>query len=125
MPDGGVGDRAGLLILPRTGYQRDRDHLRELKQVWWNLNHPRRSGPSRSLDRAMQEQHFERILAAANGPALSRLAGSYHNCTLSDRDDLLQEIAFAIWQALLLGFARSALNEHSLSESPTTAGLRI
>ena len=51
-----------------------------------------------SLDRAIQEQHFERILAA-NGPALSRLAGSYTN-TLSDRDDLLQEIAFAIWQAL-------------------------
>ena len=51
-----------------------------------------------SLDRAIQEQHFERILAA-NGHALSRLAASYTN-TLSDRDDLLQEIAVAIWQAL-------------------------
>jgi len=51
-----------------------------------------------SLDRAILEQHFERILTA-NGPALSRLAASYTN-TLSDRDDLLQEIAFAIWQAL-------------------------
>jgi RNA polymerase sigma-70 factor (ECF subfamily) len=51
-----------------------------------------------SLDRAILEQHFERILAA-NGPALSRLAASYTN-TLSDRDDLLQEIAVAIWQAL-------------------------
>jgi RNA polymerase sigma-70 factor, ECF subfamily len=51
-----------------------------------------------SLERAILEQHFERILAA-NGPALSRLAASYTN-TLSDRDDLLQEIAFAIWQAL-------------------------
>ena len=51
-----------------------------------------------SLDRAILEQHFERILAA-NVPALSRLAASYTN-TLSDRDDLLQEIAFAIWQAL-------------------------
>src|ERR1035441_10211297 len=40
-----------------------------------------------SLDRAILEQHFERILAA-NGPALSRLAASYTN-TLSDRDDLL------------------------------------
>ena len=51
-----------------------------------------------SLDRAIQEQHFERILAA-HGPALSRLAASYTN-TLSDRDDLLQEIGFALWQAL-------------------------
>jgi RNA polymerase sigma-70 factor (ECF subfamily) len=50
------------------------------------------------LDRAALEQHFERILAA-NGPALSRLAASYTN-TISDRDDLLQEIAVAIWQAL-------------------------
>ena len=51
-----------------------------------------------TLDRATLEQHFERILAA-NGPALSRLAASYTN-TLADRDDLLQEIAFALWQAL-------------------------
>jgi RNA polymerase sigma factor (sigma-70 family) len=51
-----------------------------------------------SLDRTILEQQFERILAA-NGPALSRLAASYTN-TISDRDDLLQEIAFAIWQAL-------------------------
>ncbi|HEY6372643.1 MAG TPA: hypothetical protein VIX37_18840 [Candidatus Sulfotelmatobacter sp.] len=51
-----------------------------------------------SLDRAILEQHFERILAA-NGPALSRLAASYTN-TVRDRDDLLQEIAFAVWQAL-------------------------
>jgi RNA polymerase sigma factor (sigma-70 family) len=51
-----------------------------------------------SLDRAILEQQFESILAA-NGPALSRLAASYTN-TLCDRDDLLQEIAFAIWQAL-------------------------
>ena|SRR5579864_515539 len=50
------------------------------------------------LDRAALEQQFERILAI-QGPALTRLAASYTN-TLSDRDDLLQEIAFAIWQAL-------------------------
>ncbi len=36
---------------------------------------------------------------AANGPALARLAASYTN-TRSDRDDLLQEIALAVWQAL-------------------------
>ncbi len=51
-----------------------------------------------TLDRAIQERDFERLLAA-NGPALSRLAASYTN-TLSDKDDLLQEIAVAIWQAL-------------------------
>lgn len=50
------------------------------------------------LDRSTQEQYFERLLAA-HGPALSRLSASYTN-TLSDRDDLLQEIAVAIWQAL-------------------------
>jgi RNA polymerase sigma factor (sigma-70 family) len=51
-----------------------------------------------TLDRAAQEQEFDRLLAA-NGPALARLAASYTN-TPSDRDDLLQEIAMAVWQAL-------------------------
>jgi len=50
------------------------------------------------LDRAGLKEQFERILAE-HGPALSRLAASYTN-TRSDRDDLLQETAFAIWQAL-------------------------
>src|SRR5215469_11987907 len=53
---------------------------------------------SDSLDRATLERHFDRLVAA-NGPALARLAASYTN-TLSDRDDLLQEIAMALWQAL-------------------------
>jgi RNA polymerase sigma factor (sigma-70 family) len=44
------------------------------------------------------EERF-RSLLAANGSALSRLAGSYTRTT-SDRDDLFQEIAMAIWQAL-------------------------
>jgi RNA polymerase sigma factor (sigma-70 family) len=44
------------------------------------------------------DQQFDRLLAA-NGPALARLAASYTNTT-SDRDDLLQEIALAVWQAL-------------------------
>jgi RNA polymerase sigma factor (sigma-70 family) len=52
---------------------------------------------SKSLDRAILEQHFDRLMAA-NGPALTRLAASYTN-TAADRDDLLQEIALAIWQA--------------------------
>lgn len=45
-----------------------------------------------------QDRDFDRLLAA-NGPALTRLAASYTN-TVSDRDDLLQEIALAVWQAL-------------------------
>lgn len=50
------------------------------------------------LDRTTLECHFDRLVAA-NGPALMRLAASYTN-SLSDRDDLLQEIAMALWQAL-------------------------
>src|SRR5215212_5546766 len=53
---------------------------------------------SESLDRSTLERHFDRLVAA-NGPALTRLAGSYTN-TSTDRDDLLQEIAMALWQAL-------------------------
>jgi RNA polymerase sigma-70 factor (ECF subfamily) len=45
-----------------------------------------------------EEQSFDRLLAA-NAAALSRLAATYTN-TLSDRDDLFQEIAVALWQAL-------------------------
>lgn len=50
------------------------------------------------LDRAALEESFDRLLVA-NGPALARLAASYTD-TASDRDDLLQEIALALWQAL-------------------------
>jgi RNA polymerase sigma-70 factor, ECF subfamily len=53
---------------------------------------------SEPLDRTTLEHHFDHLVAA-NGPALTRLAASYTN-TLSDRDDLLQEIAMALWQAL-------------------------
>jgi RNA polymerase sigma factor (sigma-70 family) len=55
-------------------------------------------GSLKILERATLEQQFDRLLAA-NGPALTRLAASYTN-TATDRDDLLQEIAMAIWQAL-------------------------
>jgi len=44
------------------------------------------------------EQQLNRLLAA-NGPALLRLAASYTNTT-SDRDDLVQDIAIALWKAL-------------------------
>jgi RNA polymerase sigma factor (sigma-70 family) len=51
-----------------------------------------------TLNREALARDFDRLLAA-DGPALSRLAASYTN-TPSDRDDLLQEIAIALWQAL-------------------------
>jgi RNA polymerase sigma-70 factor (ECF subfamily) len=51
-----------------------------------------------NVDRAELERRFDRLLAA-NGGALTRLSASYTNTT-SDRDDLMQEIALAIWQAL-------------------------
>ena len=44
------------------------------------------------------EEQFNRLLVA-NGPALLRLAASYTN-TSSDRDDLFQDIAIALWKAL-------------------------
>src|SRR5512146_1811392 len=56
------------------------------------------AGKSNHLDRLTLEQQFDRLIAA-NGRALTRLAASYTN-TLSDRDDLVQEIAMALWQAL-------------------------
>jgi RNA polymerase sigma-70 factor (ECF subfamily) len=52
------------------------------------------SGPSR----AARDERFGRLLAAHH-PALSRLAASYA-ANPSDRDDLLQEIAIALWRAL-------------------------
>jgi RNA polymerase sigma factor (sigma-70 family) len=55
-------------------------------------------GSSTISHRIAREQQFDRLLGT-NGPALRRLAASYTN-TPSDRDDLLQEIAIAIWQAL-------------------------
>jgi RNA polymerase sigma-70 factor (ECF subfamily) len=48
--------------------------------------------------RAELERLFDRLLAE-NGAALSRLAASYTR-TAADRDDLLQEIALAIWRGL-------------------------
>jgi len=44
------------------------------------------------------EENFGELLNIY-GPALSRLAASY-TASASERDDLLQEIAIAIWQAL-------------------------
>jgi RNA polymerase sigma factor (sigma-70 family) len=46
----------------------------------------------------VREQRFLALLKA-NLPALGRLAGSYAGST-GERDDLLQEIALALWQAL-------------------------
>jgi RNA polymerase sigma-70 factor (ECF subfamily) len=51
-----------------------------------------------SASRAALERQFGELIAA-NRPALSRLAASYTR-SASDRDDLLQDIAMALWQAL-------------------------
>lgn len=52
----------------------------------------------RRSERAAYELDFERILAE-NFPAISRLARSFTNSE-SDRQDLLQDIAIALWKAL-------------------------
>jgi RNA polymerase sigma-70 factor (ECF subfamily) len=48
--------------------------------------------------RAEQERLFDRLMAE-NAPALARMAASY-TPTAADRDDLVQEMALAIWRAL-------------------------
>jgi len=57
-----------------------------------------RGAPRRS--RADLERWFDALLAA-HGPALGRLASSYVRGS-GEREDLLQEIALAIWRALPL-----------------------
>ena len=60
-----------------------------------------RAVQERGLAEAAREElegRFDRLLAE-NGGALSRLAASYTN-SAADRDDLVQEIALAIWRAL-------------------------
>lgn len=47
---------------------------------------------------AATQTDFERILAA-HGPSILRIARSFTACA-TDRDDLAQEIALALWQAL-------------------------
>lgn len=56
------------------------------------------SDPPEASARLARERQFEALLQA-NGPALRRLAGSYSRSP-SDREDLLQDIAIALWQAL-------------------------
>ena len=52
----------------------------------------------RDTARAGFEERFHQLLST-NGGALGRLAASYTN-NASDRDDLLQDIVLAIWNAL-------------------------
>ena len=54
--------------------------------------------PLTSISRTELERRLADLLAA-NRPALARLAASYTRSP-SDRDDLLQDIAMALWQAL-------------------------
>jgi RNA polymerase sigma factor (sigma-70 family) len=51
-----------------------------------------------SLSREVLEEQFGRLLGAHRA-ALSRLAGGFTR-SMGDRDDLLQEIAMALWRAL-------------------------
>jgi RNA polymerase sigma factor (sigma-70 family) len=44
------------------------------------------------------EQHFERVVRT-HGPALGRLAAAYER-DAQEREDLLQDILFALWRAL-------------------------
>jgi len=55
-------------------------------------------GDRHERSRADLEAWFDALLAA-HGPALGRLASSYSRAS-GEREDLLQEIAFAIWGAL-------------------------
>lgn len=54
--------------------------------------------PAPARTRSQLEADFERILSE-NQASLSRLAWSYTN-TSADREDLLQDIAVGLWQAL-------------------------
>jgi RNA polymerase sigma factor (sigma-70 family) len=57
-----------------------------------------RSAFTKEMPGSLIEGRFDQLLAR-DGPALMRLAAAYTR-TASDRDDLFQEIALAIWQAL-------------------------
>jgi len=59
---------------------------------------PFEESPLAGATRTDLERKFDRLLTE-NGPALARLSASYTN-TATDRDDLLQEIALAIWRGL-------------------------
>jgi RNA polymerase sigma factor (sigma-70 family) len=56
------------------------------------------SASAKDMPESLIERRFDQLLAR-DGPALMRLAAAYTR-TASDRDDLFQEIALAIWQAL-------------------------
>ena len=56
------------------------------------------NGEMEGLTRAALEERFNRLLAE-NVAALGRLASGYTR-TAADRDDLVQEVAVALWQAL-------------------------
>jgi RNA polymerase sigma factor (sigma-70 family) len=56
------------------------------------------SAVAKEMSGTLIERRFDQLLAR-DGPALMRVAAAYTN-TVSDRDDLFQEIVLAIWQAL-------------------------
>jgi RNA polymerase sigma-70 factor (ECF subfamily) len=62
------------------------------------IDRPAAGAEVNGRSRETLEQQFGRLLTS-NHAALSRLAASYAS-NVSDRDDLLQEIAIALWRAL-------------------------
>lgn len=66
--------------------------------MWFPATDRLPAGIEAGVSRRALEERFSAILAA-NEAAIGRIAGSYAR-SASDRDDLLQEIAVAIWQAL-------------------------
>jgi RNA polymerase sigma factor (sigma-70 family) len=62
---------------------------------WWAEH---RAGRRPYLSKSDQEGRFNALLAT-HGPSLARLAGSYARDP-TEREDLFQEIAIAVWRAL-------------------------
>jgi RNA polymerase sigma-70 factor, ECF subfamily len=63
-----------------------------------DLSSPAHVTQRSNISRTELERWFD-MLMRTHGPALTRLAGSYTR-TASEREDLVQEIALAIWTAL-------------------------
>ena len=85
------------------------------------------------MDRDRRQQQFEQVLAG-HGPALARLAAAYERRPAL-REELLQDIAVALWQALpsfrgdasmktfVLRVATNRAMTHLARRPPPTAGL--
>jgi RNA polymerase sigma factor (sigma-70 family) len=91
------------------------------------------TGECAPVDRAARQQQFERLLAE-HGPALARVAAAYERRPAL-REELLQDFAVALWQALpafrgdasertfLLRVATNRAMTHLARRPPATVGL--